>query len=134
MKALLVGLGSIGKRHVAALFSIHPDCRIFALRSQPDSEAYPGVTNITSLTELPDEGVDFAIVANPTALHAETIELLEDIVHDSDDAGDPPLLAAIADGTFGLMKRPPGGGKGLDGVALKADEYYNPAVDLMEGE
>ena len=76
MKVLLVGLGSIGKRHVAALLSIHPDCRIFALRSQPDSEAYPGVTNITSLTELPDEGVDFAIVANPTALHAETIELL----------------------------------------------------------
>ncbi len=77
---------------------------------------------------------DGFIVNRARQVLAETIELLEDIVHDSDDAGDPPLLAAIADGTFGLMKRPPGGGKGLDGVALKADEYYNPAVDLMEGE
>src|SRR5215217_2738923 len=33
----------------------------------------------------------------------ETIDLLERIVHDSDPAGDPPLLAAIADGTFGTM-------------------------------
>ncbi len=77
---------------------------------------------------------DGFIVRRAHQVLAETIELLEDIAHDSDDAGDPPLLAAIADGTFGLMKRPPGGGKGLDGVAAKADDYYNPAVDLMEGE
>ncbi|HNM98205.1 MAG TPA: lysine 5,6-aminomutase subunit alpha, partial [Marmoricola sp.] len=77
---------------------------------------------------------DGFIVQRARQVLAETIELLEDIVHDSDDAGDPPLLAAIADGTFGLMKRPPGGGKGLEGVAKKAKNYYNPAVDLMEGE
>ena len=65
---------------------------------------------------------------------AETIELLEDIAHDSDDAGHAPLLAAIADGTFGLMKRPADGGKGLDGVAKRARDYYNPAVDVLEGE
>jgi beta-lysine 5,6-aminomutase alpha subunit len=64
----------------------------------------------------------------------ETIELLRDIAHDSDDEGDPPLLAAIADGTFGLMKRPPRQGKGLEGVAVKADAYYNPASDILEGE
>lgn len=64
---------------------------------------------------------------------SETIELLEDIAHDSDDAGDPPLLAAIADGTFGLMKRPPNAGKGLEGVVAKAEGYDNPAIDLLEG-
>ncbi|MFP5252399.1 MAG: lysine 5,6-aminomutase subunit alpha [Actinomycetes bacterium] len=63
---------------------------------------------------------------------AETIDLLEKIVHDSDAAGDPPLLAAIADGTFGLMKRPPDGGRGLDGVARKAPGYYNPASEILE--
>ncbi|MCB0894479.1 MAG: lysine 5,6-aminomutase subunit alpha [Nocardioidaceae bacterium] len=63
---------------------------------------------------------------------AETIELLDAIVHDSDEQGDPPLLAAIADGTFGLMKRPPGGGKGLDGVARKSSAYYNPATEILE--
>jgi beta-lysine 5,6-aminomutase alpha subunit len=63
---------------------------------------------------------------------AESIDLLEKIASDSDAAGDPPLLAAIADGTFGLMRRPADGGKGLDGVARKAAGYYNPASESRE--
>jgi beta-lysine 5,6-aminomutase alpha subunit len=62
----------------------------------------------------------------------EAIELLERIVHDTDSAGDPPLLAAIADGTFGLMKRPANAGKGLDGVVRRAPGYDNPATTLLE--
>ncbi|MFD1046672.1 lysine 5,6-aminomutase subunit alpha TIM-barrel domain-containing protein [Kibdelosporangium lantanae] len=45
---------------------------------------------------------------------------------------DDGLLNAIADGTFGLMKRPPDGGKGADGVVEKADGYFNPAQDILE--
>ncbi len=52
----------------------------------------------------------------------EAIDLLERI-------GDDTLMEAIADGTFGLMKRPADRGKGLDGVAKHEDDYYNPAVD-----
>lgn len=62
----------------------------------------------------------------------ESIGLLEQIVGDSDTASAPPLLAAIADGTFGAMKRPPTKGKGLDGVVAKAPGYLNPATDLLE--
>ncbi len=64
----------------------------------------------------------------------EAVGLLERIVADSgDDAAYPqPLLAAIEDGTFGLMKRPPTKGKGLDGVVRKADDYDNPATTLLE--
>jgi beta-lysine 5,6-aminomutase alpha subunit len=62
----------------------------------------------------------------------EAITLLEEIAHDSDAAGDPPLLAAIADGTFGLMRRPADGGRGLDGVARRSAAYYNPATELLE--
>jgi beta-lysine 5,6-aminomutase alpha subunit len=54
----------------------------------------------------------------------EAVELLERIVDDG-------LLNAIADGTFGLMKRPADAGRGLDGVAEHADDYYNPASDLL---
>ena len=43
-------------------------------------------------------------------------------------------LTAIADGTFGLMKRPADAGRGLDGVAEKAPEYFNPATEFLEGE
>jgi beta-lysine 5,6-aminomutase alpha subunit len=63
---------------------------------------------------------------------AEAVELLGRIATDSDAEGDPPLLAAIADGTFGLMRRPADGGRGLDGVARKADGFYNPATELLE--
>jgi beta-lysine 5,6-aminomutase alpha subunit len=55
----------------------------------------------------------------------EAIELLERIVDDT-------LLEAIADGTFGIMKRPADRGKGLDGVARHEPGYYNPATDILE--
>jgi len=57
---------------------------------------------------------------------AESIELLEEI-----KAHDGGLLAAIADGTFGLMKRPPDQGRWLDGVVRKAPGYLNPASVLL---
>ncbi len=64
----------------------------------------------------------------------EAVVLLERIVEDSgaDAAYPQPLLGAIEDGTFGLMKRPPRGGKGLDGVVVKAEGYDNPATTLLE--
>lgn len=59
----------------------------------------------------------------------ESIDLLERIL--DHDRG---LLDAIADGTFGLMKRPADAGRGLDGVARKAGDYYNPATEMLEAE
>jgi beta-lysine 5,6-aminomutase alpha subunit len=60
---------------------------------------------------------------------AETIELLDQI---ADEPGHAPLLEAIADGTFGLMKRPADKGRGLEGVARKAPDYWNPASEMLE--
>ena len=56
---------------------------------------------------------------------AEAVSLLESIVEDG-------LLNAIADGTFGIMKRPADRGRGLDGVVPHEKGYYNPATDLLE--
>ncbi len=66
----------------------------------------------------------------------EAVQLLERIVDGGPRSrrGDG-LLPAIADGTFGLMKRPADRGKGLDGVVKKATGaggYDNPAVSLLE--
>ncbi|MFS8479859.1 MAG: lysine 5,6-aminomutase subunit alpha [Micromonosporaceae bacterium] len=58
---------------------------------------------------------------------AEAVALLERIVDDG-------LLTAIAEGTFGIMKRPPDGGRGLDGVARHEDDYYNPATEILEAD
>ncbi len=59
---------------------------------------------------------------------SETIDLLERI---ADEPGSAPLLEAIADGTFGLMKRPADKGKGLEGVSKKARDYWNPAGEIL---
>jgi beta-lysine 5,6-aminomutase alpha subunit len=55
----------------------------------------------------------------------EAVDLLKEIVDDT-------LLNAIADGTFGIMKRPANRGKGLDGVAKHEAGYYNPATEILE--
>jgi beta-lysine 5,6-aminomutase alpha subunit len=54
------------------------------------------------------------------------VELLERIAGDT-------LLDAIADGTFGIMKRPADRGKGLDGVAAHEPDYFNPVTEALEG-
>jgi beta-lysine 5,6-aminomutase alpha subunit len=62
----------------------------------------------------------------------ESIDLMHRILdHDSAHSGGG-LLDAIADGTFGLMKRPADAGRGLEGVARKSSVYYNPASEILE--
>ncbi len=63
---------------------------------------------------------------------SEAVDLLERIVEDTGEPGSVPLLQAISDGTFGLMKRPADAGKGLDGVVKRAPGYDNPATTLLE--
>jgi len=41
------------------------------------------------------------------------------------------LLSAIADGTFGVTRRPPDGGRGLDGVIERAAGYFNPVIEIL---
>jgi beta-lysine 5,6-aminomutase alpha subunit len=65
------------------------------------------------------------IQARARQVLAESVDLLERIVDDG-------LLNAIADGTFGIMKRPADRGKGLDGVAAHEPGYYNPATEILE--
>lgn len=72
MRVLIVGLGSIAKKHIEAIKKICQDAEIYALRSHKDAPSYPGVNDIY---ELNDEtpAFDFAIISNPTSLHAHTI-------------------------------------------------------------
>jgi beta-lysine 5,6-aminomutase alpha subunit len=56
---------------------------------------------------------------------AESVGLLRRICRDG-------LLNAIADGTFGITKRPADGGRGLAGVIVKAEGYFNPAASFLE--
>ena len=44
------------------------------------------------------------------------------------------LFTALEKGIFANVKRPKNGGKGLDGVTLKGEHYFNPFVELMKGK
>jgi beta-lysine 5,6-aminomutase alpha subunit len=56
---------------------------------------------------------------------SESVDLLERICARS-------LLDAIADGAFGVTRRPADGGKGADGVHRHAEDYRNPARELLD--
>jgi len=43
------------------------------------------------------------------------------------------LFSTIEQGKFGGVKRPRDGGKGLEGVCIKDDQYFNPFIPLMLG-
>ena len=57
--------------------------------------------------------------------------VLDEAVALLDRISDEGLLEAIADGTFGLMRRPADGGRGLDGVVVRAEGYLNPVTEAL---
>jgi predicted dehydrogenase len=73
MRILIIGFGSIAKKHLAALQSVLPKSEIFALRSNSDAEVVPGIKNLFSFDEVSGLIFDFAIVSNPTSEHKKTI-------------------------------------------------------------
>jgi predicted dehydrogenase len=73
MNVLIVGLGSIAKKHISALRTLPESFTIYALRSSKLAEKYEDVINIF---DLESENYDFAIISNPTHLHSKYIKLL----------------------------------------------------------
>ncbi|GAA4226789.1 hypothetical protein GCM10022254_12850 [Actinomadura meridiana] len=70
---------------------------------------------------------DGMLVQRAKRVLAESVDLLGRVADDG-------LLNAIAEGTFGITRRPPDGGKGLDGVVPRADGYVNPAIEILDTE
>lgn len=76
MKVLIVGLGSIAKKHIQALKEINSKVEIYALRSRKNATVYKDVVNLYSWEELSSRSFDFGIIASPTALHEEHVRSL----------------------------------------------------------
>ena len=72
MTILIIGLGSIAKKHISAIRELMDEVSVFALRSNKNSQPIEGVTNIYNISDLPSKP-DFAIISNPTSLHFTTI-------------------------------------------------------------
>ena len=72
MKVLIIGLGSIAKKHIEAIKKINQDAVIYALRSSIDAIAFTNIINLYYLADVPFD-IDFILIANPTSLHSKTI-------------------------------------------------------------
>lgn len=73
MKILIIGLGSIGKKHLKSIQYILPNAEIFALRSNNEGENVRGVINVFNFENLALLKIDFAIISNPTFEHKKTL-------------------------------------------------------------
>ncbi len=97
------------------------------------SDRYLAIENakyiFNNMKDIGDE-VEFkegGIIRNRAAkVLNNAVELLEKIVAEG-------LFNALEKGIFGDVKRPKNGGKGLDGVVRKGENYMNPFVKLMKG-
>lgn len=71
MNILIIGLGSIAKKHIDAIRRFRPEANIYAFRSTAVNESYLEVKNIYHL----DNSIkfDFVIISNPTRVHERSI-------------------------------------------------------------
>jgi predicted dehydrogenase len=76
MKVLIVGLGSIAKKHIEAIKMIQGGVEFYALRSKENSEKYHDIVNIFNINEIDSLEINFAIISNPTSEHKKTISKL----------------------------------------------------------
>lgn len=72
MLILIIGLGSIAKKHIFAIRKVLPNAEICALRHTKNANIVEGVTNLSSLEEL-NSIPYFIIISNPTSEHFNTI-------------------------------------------------------------
>lgn len=79
MNILIIGLGSIAKKHIDAIYQLNKSVRIYALRSNPNSKSeIKGVIDIYDLSEINIFEIDFVLISNPTAEHFLTIKQISD--------------------------------------------------------
>jgi predicted dehydrogenase len=94
MKVLIVGLGSISKKHIIAIRRMSSEAKIYALRSGHSRTEEVGVENIYSLADAPKD-LDFCIISNPTSEHGDTIKLLASLKKPM--LIEKPVLSALDD-------------------------------------
>lgn len=116
MKILLVGLGSIGQRHLRNLATLGcTDLWAVRVRNRPLPELPPGVRlqTFADLEEALTQGPEVVFVTNPTSLHV------------------PTALAAARRGCHLFIEKPLG--HTLEGVAELAEEVERRRLTVLVG-
>lgn len=82
---------------------------------------FNNMKNIGDEVEFKEDGI---IQTRAKEVLDKTIALLEELQEEG-------LFTAIEKGIFGNVKRAKTGGKGLAGVSMKGEHYYNPFISIM---
>ena len=72
MNILIIGLGSIARKHIDAIRALENDVKIYAFRSNKNATIEDKIENIFSLEHF-IVPLDFVIISNPTNLHFKYI-------------------------------------------------------------
>ncbi|GAB2468079.1 Gfo/Idh/MocA family protein [Jatrophihabitans fulvus] len=95
---VVIGLGSIGRRHAGNLAASHPDARFTFVRHRGGSDELSerlGARVVTDLDDVLGDDADLAILATPSANH---VDVLPDLI----DRGwrllvEKPIVTSVAD-------------------------------------
>lgn len=94
---VVIGLGSIGRRHAANLAELRPDARFTFVRRSSEHDEFSralGASVVTDIGEV-DDPVDLAVVATPSAQHVEALPTLID--HGWPLLVEKPIVATTSD-------------------------------------
>lgn len=81
MHFVVIGLGSIGRRHATNLHAAHPDARFTFVRRSAEPDEFSqrlGARIVTKLDDIVDDDTDLAILATPSANHIDNLPALID--------------------------------------------------------
>mgnify|MGYP000999281919 CR=1 FL=1 len=91
MKVLLIGFGSIGRRHRDILFDLIPDTIVDIV----SSHANGGEAQFPSLAQVPDlDRYDYFLVCSETSAHLSTLKMLNAKVHGKRILVEKPVFMA----------------------------------------
>ena len=102
MNILIVGLGSIAKKHIHAIRQVVNQVNIYALRSgHGTNRKYDGVQDIYALSDVNLAEIDFVILSNPTS---ERIKSLTELIGFNKPLFiEKPLFSRIDDSTRDIV-------------------------------
>ena len=104
-----------------AIHTPHMQDRIYALENA--SYIFNNMRDLGEEVEFKKDGI---IQKRAQTVLKDAEELLKEIEKDG-------LFHTLENGKFGGVKRPRDGGKGLEGVCVKDEQYFNPFIPLMLG-
>ena len=126
MNILIIGLGSISKKHIASIQNVVKKPRIFGLRSNKlKSGKIKGVKNIFDFNELPKK-IDFTIISNPSHLHYGSI--IDSLNLNCPLFIEKPVLSTIKNSSYisGLIKK-----KGIL-TYVACNLRFHPLIKLLK--